>query len=99
YDASSSSTSTTTKDLNLESTRLIWYDSNIDKTNDTKKTMKEFYEINNFVVFHSDLESCINYIESIKNEKILLVTSGRDASFILTKVHQLKQIDSIFIFV
>ncbi|CAF2687844.1 unnamed protein product [Rotaria sp. Silwood2] len=98
YDDSSLSASTTTKDLNLESTRLIWYDSNIDTTNDTKKTMKEFYEINNFVVFHSDLESCINYIESIKNEKILLVTSGRDASFILIRIHQLKQIDSIFIF-
>ncbi|CAF4451520.1 unnamed protein product, partial [Rotaria sp. Silwood2] len=98
YDDSSLAASSTTKDLNLESTRLIWYDSNIDKTNDTQKTMKEFYEINNFVVFYSDFESCINYIESIKNEKILLVTCGRDASVILTRVHQLKQVDSIFIF-
>ncbi|CAF4267683.1 unnamed protein product, partial [Rotaria sordida] len=90
------------KDLNLEqnleSTRLIWYDSNINKTNDTKETMKELREINNFIVFHIDLKTCIDYIESITNEKIFLVTCGRDALNILIRVHELKQIDSIFIF-
>ncbi|CAF2612950.1 unnamed protein product [Rotaria sp. Silwood2] len=96
------SLSTTAKDFNqkqnLESTILIWYDSNIDKTNDTKETMKELREINNFIVFHIDLKACIDYIESITNEKILLVTSGRGAFEILISVHALKQIDSIFIF-
>ncbi|CAF4925170.1 unnamed protein product [Rotaria sp. Silwood1] len=60
--------------------------------------MKELREINNFIVFHIDLKTCIDYIESITNEKIFLVTSGRDALNILIRVHALKQIDSIFIF-
>ncbi|CAF3577351.1 unnamed protein product [Rotaria sp. Silwood1] len=102
YSLASTSLSTVAKDLNLqenlESTRLIWYDSNIDKTNDTKETMKELREINNFIVFHIDLKTCIDYIESITNEKIFLVTSGRDALNILIRIHALKQIDSIFIF-
>ncbi|CAF0874649.1 unnamed protein product [Rotaria sordida] len=100
--ATTTAVASAAKDLNLqqnlESTRLIWYDTNIDKTNDTKVTMKELREINNFIVFHIDLKTCVDYIESITNEKIFLVTSGRDALDILIKVHELKQIDSIFVF-
>ncbi|CAF3011111.1 unnamed protein product [Rotaria sp. Silwood2] len=102
HSLASASLSTVAKDLNLqqnlESTRLIWYDSNMGKTNDTKETMKELREINNFIVLYIDLKACIDYIESITNEKIFLVTSGRDALNILIRVHALRQIDSIFIF-
>ena len=83
---------------NLESIILIWYDSNIDKTNDTKETMNVLREINNCVVFHIDLQVCINHIKSIKNEKIFLVTSGKDATIILKEVNPLIQVDSVFIF-
>ncbi|CAF1450718.1 unnamed protein product, partial [Rotaria sordida] len=83
---------------NLESIILIWYDSNIDKTNDTEETMNVLREINNCVVFHIDLQICINYIKSIKNEKIFLITSGQDATIILKEVNSLIQVDSVFIF-
>ncbi|CAF1053698.1 unnamed protein product [Rotaria sordida] len=83
---------------NLESIILIWYDSNIDKTNDTKETMNVLREINNCAVFHIDLQICINHIKSIKNEKIFLITSGQDATIILKEVNSLIQVDSVFIF-
>ncbi|CAF3466580.1 unnamed protein product [Rotaria sp. Silwood1] len=102
HSLASTSLSTIAKDVksqqNLESIRLIWYDSNIDKTNDTKETMKKLREINNFVVFHIELEACIDSIKSITNEKIFLITSGKNAAKILRKVHTLRQVDSIFIF-
>ncbi|CAF1364850.1 unnamed protein product [Rotaria sordida] len=60
--------------------------------------MNELRQINNYVVFQTDLEACIDYIKSITNEKIFLVTSGRDAKSILKEVHELAQIDSMFIF-
>ncbi|CAF3335825.1 unnamed protein product [Rotaria sp. Silwood2] len=102
HSLASSSLSTKAKHVNskrnLESITLIWYDSNIDKTNDTKKTMNELREINNGVVFHTDQEVCIDDIKSIATEKIFLVTSGRDATMILEEIHALTQVDSIFIF-
>ncbi|CAM4951759.1 unnamed protein product [Rotaria socialis] len=83
---------------NLESITLIWYDPNIDETNGTKQTMNELREINNSVVFHTDLDACIGYIKNVTAEKIFLVTSGKFAERILEKNHELSQVDSIFIF-
>jgi len=102
HSSASVSLSMTTKILdleqNLESIILIWYDSNIDKNNDTKETMDVLREVNNCVVFHTDLQVCINHIKSIKNEKIFLIIPGKDAAIILKEINPLIQVDSVFIF-
>ncbi|CAF1395234.1 unnamed protein product [Adineta steineri] len=83
---------------NFESITLLWNDQNIDKTEDTKRTMKKLREINDFVVFHTDTEECIAYAESVESEKIFIVTSGRSATRILDATDKLPQVDTIFIF-
>jgi len=83
---------------NKEITTLIWFDPNIGSREDTKITMKKLREINDYVVFHNELELCLTHIRSIANEKIFLVTSGARASEILPHLLSLRQIDSIFIF-
>ena len=83
---------------NKETTSLLWFDPNIGHKEDTKQTKEKLREINDYVSFYEDLQLCIDYIQSAKNEKIFLITSGKQASQILPAVLNLRQIDSIFIF-
>jgi len=83
---------------NKETTTLLWFDPNIGHKEDTKQTKDKLREINDYVSFYEDLQLCIDYIQSVKNEKIFLITSGKQAPQILPAVLNLRQIDSIFIF-
>jgi tetratricopeptide (TPR) repeat protein len=86
---------------NLETITLLWYDPTIvDRKEDTTQTMNELRElVNDYVVFHVNEDECITYIKSIeKEEKLFFVTSGRRATSILNEIHELPQIDSVFIF-
>lgn len=71
---------------NFEGITLIWYDSRVDKTKDTKITAEELREINDCVLFYSNQDECINYMRSVENEKIFLITSGKEATVILPEI-------------
>jgi hypothetical protein len=83
---------------NKESITLIWFDPFSDLCQDIEHTKTRFCEINNHVVFHSELVSCIVYVESIRNEAILLITSSARAHDILPRIVNRHHIDSILIF-
>ncbi len=83
---------------NKESTTLLWFDPNIGSRADTETTKQKLREINDYVKFYTDLELCVTYIHSIKNEKIFFITSGSRSKEILPRIENLRQIDSIFIF-
>ncbi|CAF3664478.1 unnamed protein product [Adineta steineri] len=83
---------------NKENTTLLWFDPSIGSEEDTERTQQELRSINDFVIFQTDLDKCVAYIQSIANEKIFLITSGSKASEILPQIADLSQIDSIFIF-
>ena len=83
---------------NKESTTLLWFDPNIGSREDTEQTKQQLRHINDYVIFHTDLEQCVTFIQSINHEKIFLITSGSKASQLLPRVFSLHQVDSIFIF-
>ncbi|CAF0800693.1 unnamed protein product [Didymodactylos carnosus] len=83
---------------NMEDITLVWFDKNIDVRTDTIQTRKMLREINDYVIFHRQLDECVEYIKSIENQKIFFVTSGACAESILPLVQKIRQIDSIFIF-
>ncbi|CAF1369843.1 unnamed protein product [Adineta steineri] len=83
---------------NLEGFSLIWYDPTIGEKEDNIMTLNQLREINDYVVFFTTEDDCIAYIESVEDEQMFLVTSGRCAECILRKVHDFKSIDSVFIF-
>ncbi|CAF3958648.1 unnamed protein product, partial [Adineta steineri] len=88
-----------TSNKNQESITLIWFDKNVDlNSKDIQLTKTKLKEINDYTLFYNNLDSCIQYIESIKSEIIFLIVSGSDAHNLLSKIHNLRQIDSIFIF-
>ncbi|CAF1384583.1 unnamed protein product [Rotaria sordida] len=88
----------TNYDENKESITLIWFDPNIGSLEDTKQTKQQLRLINDYIMFFTDLEQCIAFIQSIDKEKIFLITSGTKASQILPRIYSFHQIDSIFIF-
>ena len=81
-----------------ESITLIWFDPKIETHHDSTLTQQRLREINDSVVFHTELQSFLTYIDSIENEKVFLVTSGACAMELLSRIHDLHQIDRIFIF-
>lgn len=86
------------QNLNFEGITLIWYDPRINETKDTKVTSEQLRKINDCVIQCSEHIDCVNYIRSVVNEKIFLITSGKAAASVLPEIYQLEQIDSIFIF-
>ena len=74
--------------INMEGITLIWYDTNIcldtdNNDEDMHHTMELLKESNDFILFFSNENKCIDYIKSIENEKIFLITSGECAIHLL----------------
>ncbi|CAF1209866.1 unnamed protein product [Didymodactylos carnosus] len=89
--------------INMEGITLIWCDTNIDldtddDNEDIHHTMELLKESNDFILFFSNEKKCTDYIKSIENEKLFLITSGKCAIHLLPLIHQHKQIDSIYLF-
>jgi len=55
-------------------------------------------QINDSVVFHRDVESCITFIESIKKENIFLIISYSCIPQILSHIDIFRQVDFIWIY-
>lgn len=83
---------------NKESSTLLWFDAKIGSHEDTEVTKQQLRRINDFVLFHTDLDECVKFIQSISKEKIFLIISGAQASQLLPLVSHLCQVDCIFIF-
>ncbi|CAF5102148.1 unnamed protein product, partial [Rotaria sp. Silwood1] len=66
--------------------------------NHTEQTKKQLYQIVDYVLFYTELESCISFIQTIHNEKIIFISSIYSTSQILSHIVTLPQLDSIFIF-
>ena len=77
---------------NKEDVTLIWLDQAIDITRTTLR------EITNYVRLFTELEPCIAYIRSIQQERIFLIVSGGYAQACLAEVHDLPELDSVFVF-
>jgi len=78
---------------------LVWLDVSSDKPNDvTQKTLNHFCRVINLIKTFSDLEACYQYMNSIKDEKILFVVSGSFGPQILPRIENFDQIYSIYIF-
>ncbi|CAF4447174.1 unnamed protein product [Rotaria sp. Silwood2] len=77
---------------NKEDVTLIW----LDKTIDTRRTTLR--EITDYVLLYTELEPCVTYIHSISKERVFLIVSGDYAEQCLKQIHNLSQVDSVFIF-
>jgi len=97
--SSSKVDSTVASDAENEgNTILLWFDQNIISSDGTHVTMRRLREINDHLIFHTELEQCLTFIRANENEKIFFITSGSHILELLPHMGHLHQIHSIFIF-
>ena len=83
---------------NKESICLIWFDSNINTTDDSETTLEMLRTINDFFLYFTESAPCVEYIKSINNEKIFIIVSGKNAYELLPKIILYPQVDTVFVF-
>jgi hypothetical protein len=84
---------------NLEIFSLIWLDlsgNNIHENNDIQQQLRS---IINYLKLFEDIDDCEQYIRSLsKDDRIVMVVNEKFALEITTRVHELRQITSIYIY-
>ena len=88
--------------INLQMTQnvlLIWLDANIDESSGVcQNTIAHFRRAVNDIEAFIDGEECVQFLKDIAHEKVCMIVSGSLGQEIVPRVHDLPQLDSIFIF-
>ena len=83
----------------VQNVLFIWLDSNIHENNsDCQNTISQLRRTVNSVNIFTDGEECIEFLKDIADEKACMIISGSLGQQIISRVHDLSQVDSIFIF-
>jgi len=78
---------------------LIWLDSNINnKSSDYHNTITALRRVVNTINTYTDSAECIRFIENMGDEKACMLISGSVGQRIVPRIHDMSQVDSIFIF-
>ena len=83
----------------VQNVLLTWLDNNIDESSaDYRNTITQLRRAVNTVNQYTDSEQCIEFLQTIDNEKVCMVISGSLGQHVVPRVHDMSQVDSIFIF-
>ncbi|CAF1340195.1 unnamed protein product [Adineta steineri] len=83
----------------MQNVLLIWLDNNINENNaDCSNTIKKLKRVVNNMNTFTDGEECVEFIQTINNNKVCMIVSGSHGKHIVRHVHDLSQVDAIFIF-
>jgi tetratricopeptide (TPR) repeat protein len=83
----------------MQNVLLIWLDTNIDDSNeDCRKTIIQLQRTVNTIKTFTNGEECLEFIKDMSNEKVCMIVSGSLGQHIVPGVHNMSQVDSIFIF-
>jgi glyoxylate utilization-related uncharacterized protein len=85
---------------NKEEITLIWLTRTEFRTenNEGEKILKHLHEINSYVITFDDPFACIEYMKSIKNERIFLIVDGKIIFQLYEDIRSCDAVDSIYIF-
>ena len=77
---------------------LIWLDANIDESSDVcQNAIAHFRRAVNDIEAFIDGEECVQFLKDVAHEKVCMIVSGSLGQEIVPRVHDLLQLDSIFI--
>jgi tetratricopeptide (TPR) repeat protein len=83
----------------VQNVLLIWLDQNIDDNSaDCRNTITQLRHTVNTINTFTDGKQCIPFLESMDNEKVCMIISGALGQHTVQRVHNMSQVDSIFIF-
>ncbi|UJR35672.1 hypothetical protein I4U23_028422 [Adineta vaga] len=82
----------------IQNVLLIWLDANIDANNeDSQNKIAQLRRVVNDVNIYTDGDECFEFIETIEDRKACMIISGSLVQHIAPCVHDLSQVNSIFI--
>jgi tetratricopeptide (TPR) repeat protein len=83
----------------VQNVLLIWLDNNIDDGNtDCRNTITQLRRTVNDINRFTDAEECIQFLDDITDNKACMIISGSLGQHFVPRVHNMSQVDSIFIF-
>jgi tetratricopeptide (TPR) repeat protein len=83
----------------VQNVLLIWLDTNINiKNEDCSNTVTQLRHVVNDIITFTDGEDCIEFTDTINDNKVCMIISGSLGQQIVPRVHNMFQVDSIFIF-
>ncbi|CAF1503082.1 unnamed protein product [Adineta ricciae] len=83
----------------MQNVLLIWLDSNIDETDEQyQNSIVELQRVVNIIYTYTNNDRCMEFIETIQDHRVCMIISGYLGQDILPYIHNMSQIDSIFIF-
>jgi tetratricopeptide (TPR) repeat protein len=64
---------------------------------DTREIIEQLRQINDYVLFYSNEQQCLDYMRSVENEKIFLILNDQISLTVLEQCEQMNQVDTVFI--
>lgn len=84
---------------NTSKWQILWLDQNMDKDVQLyQENINELGKANLSIETFTDSDRCVNYIDDRKNEKLILITSGKLGKTTVPCVHGMRQISAIYLF-
>ncbi len=83
---------------NLEDITIVWFDRSVKQSKDCIDFQSRIRHIINNVIIFDDCIACKDNLLSIEQEKIFLIVSENDGESLITSVHHLSKINSIYVF-
>jgi tetratricopeptide (TPR) repeat protein len=83
----------------VQNVLLVSLDNNIDdNSNDCRNTISQLQRVVDDLITFTDDDECIEFIETINDIKTCMIIPGYLGQHIVPRVHNMPQVDSIFIF-
>lgn len=82
---------------NLETSALVWLDASINNTQDNMDAQYKLRKSINHLKTFDNSDECVEYIQSMSKDRIVLVVSDNFAQEIIPCIHQLRQVSSVYI--
>jgi tetratricopeptide (TPR) repeat protein len=79
----------------VQNVLLVWLDDN---NKDCRNTVTQLRRAVNSIYKYTNSEECIELLETMDNAKACMIMSDSLGSHVVTRVHNMSQVDSIFIF-
>lgn len=84
---------------NLETFSLLWLDAAVNNDQENIDAQRQLRASINFLKIFADGEQCEAHVRAVpKDDRIVLITSGRLGQIIVPRIHPLRQISAIYVY-
>lgn len=89
----------TSDKTNLETYTLIWLDQDVNDARENIQAQARFREAINQMKLFQKADECSKYIHSLsKDDRVIMIVSGRSGQEVAPTVHQLPQVCAIYVY-